>query len=260
MSENTNNKKIEKINKLIQKNKRFKSNPNYFQRNSSAITAFATIALCLVTAIYVVATYNMSKTAKKSLTTANKMTKIAEKNLNIANRMTKIATDNLGAYNEMLKTSKGMLKSAETTIIKMEKIHQEEMRPYLVYQLHTFHREGRGRFYSVWILNKGRTPARDVLISVNPSKIKINKTIRFLGPEQGSLIFLMNNFQMKEEKVSFPFKLSLGYSNSEGQLYQQKITVQMENENPNTLASIREQLFNLNSSIDEIRRIYKYGK
>lgn len=156
-----------------------------------------------------------------------------------------------------LKVSQDMLSSAKDSIAEMRISRQEQMRPYLSYQSHSFYREGIGYHYIIWLVNEGLTPARDIAIMPSNPKAPVAKTLSFLGPKQNSKILWTQSDQMKEGGIPRTFNLAITYKDINGKNFQQEISIALGDEDPNSLAAIREQLFKLNITMDDIYGLQK---
>lgn len=203
---------------------------------STVIQAISTCVLVLITAYYAWETSRI-RSENTAVAKANReMAETAQQNLRV---------------------SQDMLLAARETIKEMQTARQEQMRPYLSYQPHTFYREGVGHHYMVWLVNQGMTPAKDITILPNSSNVTIQKTISFLGPKQNTRVLWTRHDHMKEQNIPRSFDVKISYRDLNERKYEQTMTIEVGDRDPNSLGSIDEKLFDLNMKIDDFLQIYK---
>ena len=216
--------------------------------NATWVQAISTVVLVAITFYYAWETRQIRKESTVSAA-ANKVMADANKELSRTNiEMAKTAELNL-------KISQDMLSSAKDSLEESRIARQEQMRPYLSYQSHSFYREGIGYHYMIWLVNEGLTPAKDIRITPSNPKAPVTKNLSFLGPRQNSKIVWLRSDQMKEQGIQGSFSLFINYKDIHGADFQQEIPISVGDEDPNSLAAIREQLFKLNTTMDDIYRL-----
>ncbi|HBR15864.1 MAG TPA: hypothetical protein DD723_10075 [Candidatus Omnitrophica bacterium] len=209
------------------------------------VQAISTVVLVAITFYYAWETRQIRKESSVSAQ-ANKIMAEANKELSRTNiEMARTAELNL-------KISQDMLTSAKDSIAEARIARQEQMRPYLSYQSHSFYREGIGYHYMIWLVNEGLTPAKDIKIKPDNPKAPVSTSVSFLGPKQNSRISWARSDQMKDQGTPKSFNLSITYKDINGKDFQQEIPIELGDEDPNSLAAIREQFFKLNMTMDDI--------
>lgn len=219
-------------------------------RNATIAQALLAFVLVGVTIYYACETHKIRKESSVSAKANSDMAIANQEMSRINQEMSRTAEKNL-------KVSQDMLESARDSISEMKIARREQMRPYLAYQAHSFYREGIGRHYMVWLTNEGLTPAKDITMVPSDSEAPVSKSISFLGPRQKSLIVWTRSDQMQEKKIPKSFTLAIKYQGIDEVFYQQNVPVELADEDPNSLGAIREQLFKLNGTIDDIYNLQR---